>query len=182
MPAGVGLSTSTGSGVTRGAAAGGVASAMVSPPPEPLVSADGLLGAVGGLGAGGFELGAADGGGVLDGGVLDGGVVVADSTGRLPGGVDLGAEVFVGFAGAGFGTSARSRVCVAGAGPCGSWSLTNTLDGAAVLVAGTGIGLGWLRASSASVSSLPPSARARSGSTALGLTGPPARLTLTSPP
>jgi hypothetical protein len=177
-----------GSGVTRGAAVGGAASATVSPPPVPPVPPvppDEPPGAAGGFGAGAPELGAGDG--TLDGGALDGGVVVADSTGRLLGGalggVDFGADVFVGLAGAGagFGATARSRVCVTGGVPCGNWSLTNSFGGAAVVVVGSGIGFGWARASSGSGAS-PPSARACNGSTALGLTGPPARLTLTSPP
>jgi hypothetical protein len=181
----LGVGLSTGSGVTWGVAVGGAASATVSPPPEPPVPADEPLGTVGGFGAGALELGAADVGGVLGGGALDGGVVVADSTGRLLGGalggVDFGADVFVGLAGAGagFGATARSRVCVAGGVPCGNWSLTNSLGGAGVVTVGSGIGLGWAREWSGSVS---PSARSCSGSTALGLTGPPARLTLTSPP
>ena len=115
------------------------------------------------------------------GGEVDGALV--DSTGRVVAGA--GAGVLVGVAGGvlagavvlagGLGlTTGRGRL--SGALSRGSDSLMNRVFGG-VLAAGSGVGLGRASAGGSSWSG-----RSGSGRIALELTGPPARLTLISPP
>jgi hypothetical protein len=99
------------------------------------------------------------------------GVLVGVAGGFVAGGLLAGAVVLAGGVGV---TTGRSRL--SGALSRGSDSLMNRVFGD-VLTAGSGVGLG-----RASAGGSAWSGRSGSGRIALELTGPPARLTLISPP
>jgi hypothetical protein len=152
------------------------------PPPVP-PDCDGTGGAggtwVGGSGTGALLLVLGEPDGVGDG---DGfGRVVVDSTGlalveTLGVGVfeaGLGDRIGVGEAAVGRGAPAR----LSWVGVCRRNASVMNCGRRAELTVGVGIGLGF-----ASTTSLSLSCKSGNGSTTLELTGPPARLTLTSPP
>jgi len=119
--------------------------------------------------------------GVLDGEGVDGLGVGDWVGGRLVEGVAFGVAL-VDFAAGGLGGGAGARSSGwFGWARRGSTVLASVFTGGAVVAGGSGSGLG-RTSSPPRPRSAAPSASARNGSTEFGLIGPPARLTLTSPP